>query len=107
MPFEQENGKAANFSKFIETELIPFVEHKYPVTNFRSLIGHSYGGLFTIYTLINHSHLFSNYLAIDPSLDWDSQKLLNEAKNLSSSKRLPPWTQEGVDRCLKTLAPRK
>jgi predicted alpha/beta superfamily hydrolase len=80
MPFEQENGEAANFSEFIETELIPFVENKYPVTNFRTLIGHSYGGLFTIYTLINHSHLFSNYLAIDPSLDWDSQKLLNEAK---------------------------
>ncbi len=80
MPFEQENGEAANFSKFIETELIPFVENKYPVTNFRTLIGHSYGGLFTIYTLINHSHLFSNYLAIDPSLDWDQQKLLNEAK---------------------------
>ncbi|MEP2058113.1 MAG: alpha/beta hydrolase-fold protein [Maribacter litoralis] len=41
MPFEQENGKAANFSKFIETELIPFVENKYPVTSFRTLIGHS------------------------------------------------------------------
>ena len=86
MPLEQENGEAANFSKFIETELIPFVENKYPVTNFRSLIGHSYGGLFTIYTLINHSHLFSNYLAIDPSLDWDSQKLLNDAKEELTKK---------------------
>lgn len=80
MPFEQENGEAAIFSEFIEAELIPYVENKYPVTNFRTLIGHSYGGLFTIYTLINHSHLFSNYIAIDPSLDWDSQKLLKEAK---------------------------
>ena len=80
MPFEQEHGEAANFSEFIETELIPFVENKYPVTSFRTLIGHSYGGLFTIYTLINKPHLFSNYLAIDPSLDWDKQKLLNEAK---------------------------
>lgn len=80
MPFEQENGKAANFSEFIETELIPFVENKYPVTSFRTLIGHSYGGLFTMYTLINHPYLFSNYLAIDPSLDWDHQKLLNQAK---------------------------
>lgn len=79
MPFEQENGEAANFNEFMENELIPFIENKYPVTNFRTLIGHSYGGLFTIYTLLNHSHLFSNYLAIDPSLDWDSQKLLNEA----------------------------
>ena len=63
-------------------ELIPFIENKYPVTNFRTLIGHSYGGLFTVYTLINHSHLFSNYIAIDPSLDWDNQKLLKEAEEV-------------------------
>ena len=85
MPFNEENGEAAIFSDFIETELIPFVENKYPVTNFRTLIGHSYGGLFTIYTLINHPELFSNYIAIDPSLDWDNQKLLTEAKDQFSS----------------------
>ena len=86
MSFEQENGEAANFNKFIETELIPFIENKYPVTNYRTLIGHSYGGLFTIYTLINHPELFSNYLAIDPSLDWDGQKLLKEAQEKLSSQ---------------------
>ncbi|MEQ3690875.1 MAG: alpha/beta hydrolase-fold protein [Flavobacterium sp.] len=85
MPFNQENGEADNFSKFIETELIPFVENKYPVTNFRTLIGHSYGGLFTLYSLIHQPQLFSNYVAIDPSLDWDNQKLLKESqKNLSN-----------------------
>ena len=80
----EENGEAANFFKFIETELIPFIEKKYPVTNFRTLIGHSYGGLFTIYTLIYHPQLFSNYLAIDPSLDWDDQKLINESREILS-----------------------
>ena len=86
MPFNEENGGAANFSKFIETELIPFIENKYPVTNFRTLIGHSYGGLFTLYTLINQPQLFSNYLAIDPSLDWDGQKLLKKAQERLSSQ---------------------
>lgn len=85
MPFKDENGEAANFSKFMETELIPYIENKYPVTNFRTLIGHSYGGLFTIYTLLNHPQLFSNYIAIDPSLDWDNQKLLKEAKEKLTS----------------------
>ena len=83
-PFKQENGEAANFSKFIETDLIPFIENKYPVTNFRTLIGHSYGGLFTIYTLVYNPQLFSNYIAIDPSLDWDNQKLIKEAKDIVS-----------------------
>ncbi len=85
MPLDKDNGEAANFSNFVETELIPFIENKYPVTNFRTLIGHSYGGLFTIYTLINHPQLFSNYIAIDPSLDWDNQKLLTEAQEKLSS----------------------
>ncbi len=87
MPFNEENGEAESFSKFIEKELIPYIENKYPVTNFRTLIGHSYGGLFTIYNLIHHPNLFANYLAIDPSLDWDGQKLLNEAHGLLATQK--------------------
>lgn len=81
MPFNQENGEADNFNEFLEKELIPFIENKFPVTSFRTLIGHSYGGLFTIYKLVNDPQSFSNYLAIDPSLDWDDQKLLNDSKD--------------------------
>jgi hypothetical protein len=86
MPFNAENGGAENFNKFIEKELIPFIENKYPVTNYRTLIGHSYGGLFTVYTLINKPDLFANYLAIDPSLDWDNQQIIKEAEGLLSSQ---------------------
>lgn len=85
-PYGNENGEAANFIEFIASELIPFVENKYPVTNFRTLIGHSYGGLFALYSLVHHPQLFTNYLAIDPSLDWDNQQLIKEAKeNVSSA----------------------
>ena len=77
--YTQENGGAGNFTKFIKKELIPYIEKKYPVTNYRTLIGHSFGGLFAINTLIHHQELFTNYLAIDPSLDWDHQKLVKEA----------------------------
>lgn len=87
MPFNEKNGEANNFRKFIETELIPFIENKYPVNNYRTLIGHSYGGLFTISTLINQPNLFANYLAIDPSLDWDDQKLLKEAREIISTRK--------------------
>ncbi|MGA9588388.1 MAG: alpha/beta hydrolase-fold protein [Salegentibacter sp.] len=86
MPFNEKNGEADNFLKFIETELIPFIENEYPVTGYRTLIGHSYGGLFTIYTLIHQPELFNNYLAIDPSLDWDDQRLLKEAKETIATR---------------------
>lgn len=80
MAFTESHGEAENFTQFIAQELLPFVESKYLVTDHRTLIGHSYGGLFAINTLVHHTELFDNYLAIDPSLDWDDQKLLKEAK---------------------------
>ncbi|EMQ96475.1 putative esterase [Xanthomarina gelatinilytica] len=86
MPFYEENGEAVNFLKFIETELIPYVEQHYPVTNYRTLIGHSYGGLFTIFTLINKPELFANYVSIDPSLDWDDQMVLKQAEKVFKEK---------------------
>ena len=72
--------KKQNFTKFIEEDLIPYIDNKFPTTPYRTLIGHSYAGLFVINALINHPHLFENYLAIDPSIEWDNQKLLKEAK---------------------------
>lgn len=55
MPFDHENGEAEQFSQFLEKELIPSIEDEYSVTNYRTLIGHSYGGLFVLYSLINQA----------------------------------------------------
>lgn len=63
-------GGAPSFLDFIEKELVPYVEANYPVTHFRTLIGHSYGGLFTLYALAERPALFNYYLAMDPSMDW-------------------------------------
>ncbi len=82
----QETGGADNFTQFIEKELIPYMDNKYPTSPYRTLIGHSYGGLFTLNMLINHKHVFANYIAIDPSIEWDNQKLLKEAKGKLSAE---------------------
>ncbi len=84
--FTEENGQANNFTLFLEKELIPYVTSNYPVTNYRTLIGHSFGGLFTMNTLLNHTNLFDNYLVIDPSMDWDNQKLLKQSEELLKNK---------------------
>jgi len=75
-----ETGGADNFTAFIEKELIPYIDKSYSTTPYRTLIGHSYAGLFTLNMLINHQHLFSNYIAIDPSIEWNDQNLLKQAK---------------------------
>lgn len=84
--FKKESGGAENFTEFMENELIPYIDNKYRSLGHRTLIGHSYAGLFTINMLINHKHIFQNYIAIDPSLDWDNQKLLKEAKEKLTSE---------------------
>ncbi|ADR21307.1 hypothetical protein MATR_10640 [Marivirga tractuosa] len=78
--FDYETGGAETFTKFMEEELIPYIDSKYPTIAYRTLIGHSHAGQFTINMLVNHAHLFENYIAIDPTLDWDNQKLLKQAK---------------------------
>lgn len=88
LPFNEESGGAGKFLNFIEEEVFPYVEDHYKVTGYRTLIGHSYGGLFTVYTLLRRPQLFANYLAIDPSLDWDSQALLKQAGGVLSTKDL-------------------
>jgi len=74
-----ETGGAEKFTTFIEKELIPYIDQKYETTPYRTLIGHSYAGLFTVNAFINHKDLFNNYIAIDPSMDWDNQKFLKTA----------------------------
>lgn len=75
------SGGADRFTSFLADELIPFIDAAYPTTSHRVLIGHSYGGLFAIETLISNPELFTNYVALDPSLDWDNQRWLEGALN--------------------------
>jgi len=86
MPSNFEHGGADLFLRFVAEELIPHIESKYPVTPFRTLIGHSYGGQFVINALLNQPELFANYLAIDPSLDWDDQRMLDIGRDSLQSK---------------------
>ncbi len=76
-------GNAENFKKFLEDELIPYLESKYRIdASNRTLSGHSLGGLFTLYTLFTEPQLFSNYIASSPYISYDVDKLLSlEEKN--------------------------
>jgi predicted alpha/beta superfamily hydrolase len=71
------SGGGEKFMAFIEKELIPHIDSLYPTAPWRMLIGHSLGGLTVINTLVHHPQLFNAYLAIDPSMWWDNQRLLH------------------------------
>ena len=86
----EQSGGGENFAVFLEKELIPYIDNKYPTAPYKTLIGHSFGGLTALNILTNHTRLFNSYVAIDPSMWWDHQNFLAvttkklETKNLSN-----------------------
>ena len=54
------SGGAANFLSFLKSELIPYINKTYPVNGENILCGHSFGGLFSMYTLLSEPQLFSS-----------------------------------------------
>ena len=79
------SGGGNIFLDFIEKELIPYIDETYPTTPYRTFVGHSFGGLSVINALTTKTHLFNNYVAIDPSLWWDDMAYLNFADSLLSA----------------------
>ncbi len=65
-------GNAPKFLQFIKNELIPYVASKYRVTKDRALVGSSFGGLFTLYTLFTETNLFDKYILTSPALTFDN-----------------------------------
>lgn len=65
-------GGAARFRSFFRQELIPVVAARYRVNAEATIIGESLAGLFILDTLVAQPDLFDTYIALDPSLWWNS-----------------------------------
>ena len=75
-------GGAAAFRAFIRTELMPAVKKRYRTTEEAAIVGESLAGLFVVETLLREPDLFDTYLAFDPSLWWNNERLLSDAEAL-------------------------
>jgi predicted alpha/beta superfamily hydrolase len=79
-PWTGSAGGADKFLSFIADELLPTIDRNYRTRPYRLLIGHSLGGLFAVYTLMNRPEVFKGYLVISPALWWDDQALVKAAQ---------------------------
>ncbi|MEM6380599.1 MAG: alpha/beta hydrolase-fold protein, partial [Bacteroidota bacterium] len=79
-------GGADNTLKFIETELMPYINKTYRTTDYKVLIGHSFGGLFAIHAMLHHEGLFNAHLAISPSLWWNDQDKVSELEDFLAAE---------------------
>jgi hypothetical protein len=86
-PTENENDKkiaprvggSSTFRKFIRGELMPQIKMRYRTTDETAIVGESLAGLFLVETFLIEPDLFDTYIAFDPSLWWNDQKLINGA----------------------------
>lgn len=70
--YQKVSGGAPKFLRALETEILPFVDRHYrTLSDDRTLVGHSYGGLFTVWTLLTRPGLFERYVSVSPSLWYD------------------------------------
>ncbi len=90
-----EHGGAEKFAQFIDEELRPAIAARLNINPKReSLLGHSYGGLFTLYhffTRQQQAKRFAQYFAISPSIWFGERAILAE---LNKDHFLTPLSPE-------------
>ncbi|WP_240840302.1 alpha/beta hydrolase [Acidaminobacter sp. JC074] len=67
-------GGAGAFYDFMTSEIMPYIESKYPVKE-SVLFGDSYSGLFALYSLFQKKKIFSKYIIGSPSIYYDQSSI--------------------------------
>ena len=91
--FQHVSGGGPAFQRVIAEEILPLIDARYRTDpSERTLVGHSFGGLFACWTLQARSDLFNRFLAVSPSL-WYAGKWLFDREVEHASTRLPRETR--------------
>lgn len=99
---QDEQGRAAggadHFQQLIAQQIKPDVEKRIKVDASRqTLWGHSFGGLFTLYTFFTDSSAFTRYVAVSPSLWWQKGLILTMEQNLNLKQSTQLVIMRGSD----------
>lgn len=82
--YQRYSGGGEKFRDFIDEELLPFIETNFRVTQERTFVGHSYGGLFGAWILFTTPELFKHYILVSPSLWYDDRLLFRVEKEFAA-----------------------
>jgi len=74
--FQKVSGGGPAFARFISVELLPVLASRYRTTGDRTLVVHSYGGLFATWMLSRGSADFRRFIIVSPSLWYLDRKVL-------------------------------
>lgn len=86
---QRDDTNAVALHQYIQQELKPIIEQTFPVNQQKqALMGHSYGGLYALYNLFNHTDDFSAYIIASPSIWWSNQRILADEHNMTHAPDL-------------------
>lgn len=80
-------GEGDKFLSFLSDEVIPFIESKYQVNQYRMLAGHSRAGLFTYYAYLEKPEIFDALFCFSPAFWRDNSIILEKAKSFHAQAR--------------------
>ena len=80
---KNKTGGGDRFLEFLEKELIPYLDQNYRTEPFRTLAGHSLGGLITMHAYLKENSLFNAYISMDPSIWWEEEMLNSKVTSIS------------------------
>lgn len=86
-PYYATSGGSENFISFIEKELIPYIDAKYPTTTNRTITGGSLAGLISMQVFLHHNQLFNSYIPSDPSFWWDDDLTIKQAEKVLANTK--------------------
>ena len=83
-PYLEASGGGEKFLRFLQEELFAHIESRYRTLPYRVLVGHSFGGLFSAYALVEAPSAFDAHILIDPSLWWDERLLVRRVEEIGN-----------------------
>lgn len=89
---EDKSGGAKDFLSFVTNDLFQFIDKRYKTNDHRIFMGHSFGGLFGVYSFLENPKSFDDYILISPSIatradyiqDAFKQKITNSNDELTN-----------------------
>lgn len=77
------SGGGDNFLHFLESELIPKLDKEYRTIPYRTLVGHSLGGLLATHAYMKENTVFNSFISIDPSFGtWDENTMDGKVQSI-------------------------
>jgi predicted alpha/beta superfamily hydrolase len=81
------SGGGENFRRFLEQELVPYIDKEFSTSSYRIYCGYSFTGLSVIDELLDENSVFDALLIIDPSWWWDDYVMEKRASAALTSRQ--------------------